>query len=105
MSVAAVGDPIFVTCFELIGAVGFRVKSGAEAADVLKKLVEEGRYKLIILPERFAKDTFDVRFTVMRKGALWPIFALVPDPTGERGMRLEELKSIVCLAVGAELEL
>jgi hypothetical protein len=41
----------------------------------------------------------------MLRGDVTPVFALIPDLTGMSGMRLEELKRIISLAIGAELEL
>jgi vacuolar-type H+-ATPase subunit F/Vma7 len=105
MSVAVVGPPFFVTCFELAGAVGFEAGSGEEVAGILNGLVEESNFKLIIVPERFADDTFKIRSLIMLRGDVTPVFALIPDLTGMSGMRLEELKRIISLAIGAELEL
>ncbi len=105
MTVAVVGPPPFITCFELVGAEGFEAESGEEAASLLRRLVEEGDYRLIVLPERFAEETLPVREAVMRRGDISPIFALIPDLTLETGMRMEELKRAVSLAVGTKLEL
>ena len=105
MSVAVVGSSSFVSCFELAGAVGFEAGSGEEVAGVLSDLVEGSNFKLIIVPERFTDDTFKIRSLIMSRGDVTPVFALVPDLTGMSGMRLEELKRIISLAIGAELEL
>jgi len=105
MSIAAIGPSPFVTCFELIGINGFEAESGEEVVKVLQDLVEEKKFKLIVFPERFAKETYEIRSLVMKKGDIWPIFALIPDFTMVSGMKLEELKSVISLAVGAKLEL
>jgi vacuolar-type H+-ATPase subunit F/Vma7 len=105
MSVAVVGPSSFVTCFEIIGAVGFDAESGEDTAEILGRLVEEQRFKLIIFPERFAKETLPVREQVMKKGDITPVFALLPDLTMETGMRMEELQAVVSLAIGTRLEL
>ena len=105
MSVAVVGPPSFVTCFELIGAVGFDAETGEAAAETLRRLMDEERFKLIIIPERFAKETLPVRELVMKRGEVSPIFALIPDLTLETGMRMEELQAVVSLAIGTKLEL
>lgn len=102
---AVVGPPSFVTCFELAGAVGFEAGTGEEVAGILNSLVEESNFKLIIVPERFAEDTFKIRSLIMLMGDVTPVFALIPDLTGMSGSRLEELKRIISLAIGAELEL
>ncbi len=105
MSVAVIGPPSFITCFELIGAEGFEINEGEAAAVTLGHLVEEGRFQLIIIPERFAEVTRSVRERVMNRGDITPVFALIPDFTMETGMRMEELQAVVSLAIGTKLEL
>ncbi len=105
MSVAVIGPPSFITCFELIGAEGFEVGTGEAVAETLSDLVEEERFQLIIVPERFAEETRPVRERVMNRGDITPVFALIPDFTMETGMRMEELQAVVSLAIGTKLEL
>jgi vacuolar-type H+-ATPase subunit F/Vma7 len=104
MSVAVVGPPSFVTCFSLIGAEGFDAEEGGSVAETLSRLIDESRFKLIIIPERFAKDTLPIREMIMRRGDISPVFALIPDFTMETGMRMEELQAVVSLAIGTRLE-
>ncbi len=105
MSIAAVGPTPFVTCFELIGVKGFEAESREEVVRVLRELVDKKEFKLIVFPERFADETYEIHSLVMKRGEIWPIFALIPDLTMITGMRLEELKRVVSLAIGAKLEL
>ena len=105
MSVAVIGPDSFTTCFQLIGAEGFDAGSGETVAETLSNLVEEGRFQLIIIPERFAEQTRTVRERVMFRGDITPVFALIPDFTMETGMRMEELQAVVSLAIGTRLEL
>jgi vacuolar-type H+-ATPase subunit F/Vma7 len=105
MSVAVIGPPSFITCFELIGAEGFDFGTGEDVADKLSDLIDEGKFQLIIIPERFAKETRPVRERVMIRGDITPVFALIPDFTMETGMRMEELQAIVSQAIGTRLEL
>ena len=105
MSVAVVGPSSFITCFELIGAEGFEAGTGEAVGGTLGHLVEEGRFHLIIVPERFAEETRPVRERIMYKGDITPVFALIPDFTMETGMRMEELQAVVSLAIGTRLEL
>ena len=100
-----IGPTPFVTSFELIGIKGFEAESGEEVAKTLRDLVEEKGFKVIVVPERFAEDTYEIRSLVMKRGDIWPIFALIPDLGMVRGMRLDELKEVVSLAIGAKLEL
>lgn len=105
MSIAVIGPSTFVTCFELIGASGHEVHKEEAVVATLNRLVNEGDYKLIIIPERYAVATRPIRKDVMKRGEITPIFALIPDLTMETGMRLEELQTVVSLAIGTKLEL
>jgi len=105
MSIAVIGSSPFVSCFEMIGAISFEADGSEAVIKTLKHLIEEKNFKLIILPERFARETLPLREQVMRKGDITPVFALIPDLTMETGMRIEELQEIVSLAIGAKLEL
>lgn len=105
MKVAAVGDPVFISGFMLAGAEGFEAASGEEAIKLVKELTESGQYGLIVLPERFVKETKEFRSRLIREGRIAPIFAFIPDYTGVKGRRVEELKKSISLAVGAELKL
>ena len=105
MSVAVLGPPSFITCFELIGAEGYEVGTGEALAETLNNLVQEEKFQLIIIPERFAEETRPVRESIMNKGDIVPVFALIPDFTMETGMRMEELQAVVSLAIGTKLEL
>jgi vacuolar-type H+-ATPase subunit F/Vma7 len=105
MSVAVVGPTSFVTCFALIGGEGFDADDGEAVAETLNRLIDEQRFKLIIIPERFAEETQSIRELVMKRGDIHPVFALIPDFTMETGMRMEELQAVVSLAIGTKLEL
>jgi len=105
MSVAIIGPPSFITSFELIGAAGFESSSGEAVVQTLERLIDEGRFQFIIIPERFAEKTRPVRERVMNRGDITPVFALIPDFTMETGMRMAELQAIVSLAIGTKLEL
>jgi vacuolar-type H+-ATPase subunit F/Vma7 len=105
MSVAVIGPPSFITAFELIGAEGYDASTGEAVAERLRQLAHDGRLQLIIIPERFAKETRSIREQVMNRGDITPVFALIPDFTMETGMRMEELQTVVSLAIGTKLEL
>ncbi len=105
MSVAVIGPSSFITCFQLVGAEGFNAADGIVIAKTLEKLVEEKKYKLIIFPERFSKETQAIREEVLNRGAIIPVFAMIPDFTMETGMRMQELQAVISLAIGTKLEL
>ena len=103
MSAAAIGDPTFTAGFKLVGIDGIVAVRDEEVLEALKKLIEEDKYKLLILPERLVKATKELRSRLMKEGKVTPIFAFIPDYTGVKGERVEELKRSISLAVGAEL--
>jgi len=103
LSAAAIGDPTFTAGFKLVGIDGIVAVRDEEVLEALKKLIEEDRYKLLILPERLVKATKELRSRLMKEGKVTPIFAFIPDYTGVKGERVEELKRSISLAVGAEL--
>ena len=102
MSVAVVGDSEFVTAFELIGASGFRVKEG-EVKEMVKKLLNDERFELIILPEDLTKVTSEMRMELLKKNKIRPIFIIIPSFKGEgKGERLREIKMAISYEEGAE---
>ncbi len=84
---------------------GFLQSLQHQGADTLSRLVDEKKYNLIIFPERFAKATLTVREQVLKRGAISPVFAMVPDFTMITGDRMQELQTVISLAIGTKLEL
>ncbi|MCW4049068.1 MAG: V-type ATP synthase subunit F [Candidatus Bathyarchaeota archaeon] len=105
MSIAVIGPSSFVTCFELIGATGYEEHDEGALVATLDRIVSQGDYKLVVIPERYAAATRHIREEVMKRGRITPIFALIPGLTMETGMRMEELQAVVSLAIGTKLEL
>lgn len=93
---------MLVAGFQLAGAEGYRAETPQEAIPILRKLIEIGNHAIIILPERFAEATRELRR--IRAERLTPIFVFVPDYTGIKGIRIEELKRSISVAVGAKLK-
>lgn len=105
MSIAAVGDSAFVTAFEFLGAYGFIAEDEDKVKIVLKRLMDDEDFKIIILSERFAKATLETRMRVIKNVGVYPLFAILPDIKGEgRGERIKEIKSYISLAMGVELK-
>lgn len=106
MSVAAIGDTSFITAFEFMGAYGFLAEEEGEVKNVLRRLLnEDEKFKIIIISERFAKATLEMRFKIVETGRVYPLFAIVPDIKGRaRGERVKEIKSFISRAIGVELK-
>lgn len=105
MKVAVVGAPTFTSGFELVGFKGFEAESEAKVIRIVKELVDSDEYGLIVLPERFTSTTKKIRDRLADEGRVTPAFSFLPDYTGIKGNRVEELKRLISLALGVELEL
>ncbi|MDW8021582.1 MAG: V-type ATP synthase subunit F [Nitrososphaerota archaeon] len=102
MRVAAVGDGFFISLWQMAGAEGFRAENDGEVLSTLMKLIKEGGYSVILLPERYVELTREVRLKLIKEGKIEPIFAFVP----ERGLtkRMGEIMEKAGLAIGVKLE-
>ncbi|MGQ4890877.1 MAG: V-type ATP synthase subunit F [Candidatus Njordarchaeia archaeon] len=105
MRIAVIGDTLFIKAFELIGSDGFKAENEKEIINILKKVIEQKEYGLIIIPERYVKATKPIRERLIKAGSVTPLFAFLSDYTGETGQRIEELKKLISLAVGIQLKL
>ena len=103
LKVAAVGDEVFISGFMMAGADGYDLKSESTLLQLLGKLVKTNEYAAIFLPDRFVEQTQDLRHKLMKDGRTTPIFGFVPDYSGIKGKRIEELRSIVNRAMGVEV--
>lgn len=103
-NVAVVGPLAFITPFELGGIKGVRAENAEAVVKSINELLETSECKLIIVPERFIKETKQLRETI-RKTSLLPIILLIPDMTMKTGMRLEELRTAISTAIGTQIDL
>lgn len=100
-----VGDPTFIAGFKLVGVEDFKALTADEVRNIVKGLSKTDEYAIIILPERYVDTTAEIRSGVIKEGRITPMFSFVPDYTGIKGKRVEEIKRSVSLAVGAKLKL
>lgn len=105
MKVAVIGGPTFVNGFKLVGFEGFKATSKKEVVEKVEQLVEKEEYGLILLPERYTDPTKKIRAHLAEEGKVAPTFTFLPDYTGKKGQRIEELKQLLSLALGVKLEL
>lgn len=101
----AIGDPTFIAGFKMIGVEGLKAMNTSEVLTILNEVLKTNKYSLIILPDRYVDATVEIRSRVIKEGRVTPIFSFIPDYTGIKGKRIEELKKSVSLAVGARLKL
>ena len=105
MKTAAIGDPTFVAGFRLIGSEAHLAKDIGGVRKVLMDLMKLDEYDLFILPERYVEATSEIRSRIRGEEKVTPLFSFIPDYTGIKGKRVEELKKNVSLAVGTKLKL
>ena len=98
------GSSSFVTYFELAGAEGFNAENAEEAGRIVNSLIKQKGFEVIILSERFAKETKSVREAIDKENRS-PIFVLIPDFTMKTGMRMDELRTIISSAIGTKIDL
>lgn len=105
MKAAVIGAPVFVSGFEMVGFEGFKAESESELRETIERLIETNEYGLIVIPERYTHVTKDIRDRLAKEGKVAPIFSFIPDYTGIKGERVNELKQLISLALGVKLEL
>ena len=104
MKISALGDDLFIKAFELVGVEGFKASNEKEIREHLTKLIELNEHAIIIIPERYVESTKDIRERLIKLGRTTPIFAFLPDHTGETGLRVKELQDLISLAVGIKMK-
>lgn len=105
MSVVALGGPYFVTSLKSVGVDGRVVESAKQAEDEVELLISEGKCKVIIIPEGLALELDRKRDELSRRGAVYPLFAVVPEMEGKVQERTHRLYRLISQAVGAKLKL
>ena len=100
--IAVIGAPDTVLPFRSIGAEAHQVESPEEAAQVLRKLADDGSYGIIFLEETFGAHIGDIISSInnqYRGLSITPI----PGTTGRGGWALERLTSQVTRAIGMDI--
>ncbi|MEM2291555.1 MAG: hypothetical protein QW711_07945, partial [Candidatus Korarchaeum sp.] len=99
--IAVTDDEILALGFEMIG-ISAKVLKGRS---VLVRFFRENEGELphvVFVNERVAEEIRDYREDLLRRGKVRPVFAIVPDMDGSRGVRLRELSSLLARALGTE---
>lgn len=98
MRVAAIGDRFFTSLWRMAGAEKFEAETDNEVLSILTRLIKEGGYSVILLPEKYVDLTRELREKLIREGKIEPIFAFIPEHGSEK--RMEELRRKIGIAVG-----
>jgi len=101
---AVVDDEIMAMAFEMVGIKAVVIKETRELFRFFRE--EQNLPSVIFINERVAEKIGPIRMDLINRGRIIPVFAVVPDMEGSRGVRLSELKSYLARAIGsAEVEI
>ena len=97
--IAVVGDKDSVLAFKAVGLEVFPVSGESEARDLVKLLARS--YQIIFITDTMAKkiDNLIERY----KARPYPVVVPIPSAKGSNGFGLEQLKSNVEKAIGADI--
>lgn len=98
--IAVIGDKDSILGFKTIGVDTFPVTSTQAALDTMKKLVLD-QYGVIFITEELAQGMEDV-INEMHKRYL-PAVVLIPNSRGTQGIGIEQIRSNVEKAIGADI--
>lgn len=99
--IAVTDDELLALGFEMIG-ISAKVLKGRSALIRFFKDNEGELPHVVFVNERVAEEIRDYREDLLRRGKVSPVFAVVPDMEGSRGIRLKELSSLLAKALGTE---
>jgi len=99
--IAIVDSDVLALSFEMIGIRSYLIRSKAEILRFLREN-EKDLPHIIFMNERVYEKAEPYRREVLRRGLSHPVFAVVPDPEGRRGVRLGDLKDLLRRALGSE---
>ncbi|RDD54176.1 MAG: hypothetical protein BA066_00020 [Candidatus Korarchaeota archaeon NZ13-K] len=99
--IAVTDDELLALGFEMIG-ISAKVLKGRSALIRFFKDNEGELPHVVFVNERVAEEIRDYREDLLRRGKVSPVFAVVPDMEGCRGIRLKELSSLLAKALGTE---
>jgi vacuolar-type H+-ATPase subunit F/Vma7 len=103
MRAAIIADKYISTGFRLVGVEPFPIENVQEAGAMLDEILQDEKYKVVILPENVAYALKEKREEMVRKGIIFPVFVVVPDFEGSKRLREKELYEAVGRAIGTKL--
>ncbi len=104
MDIAIIGDKYLSSVFRLAGIEALEVEDEDSAVEKAEEVVEEGKYKILILTEKTAKRLSELREKLLVQKRFYPIFVIIPDFGGTLGERKKELTQLVNKSIGIKLK-
>lgn len=99
--IAITDDEVLALGFEMIG-ISAKVIRGRRNLITFFRDNESELPHVVFVNERVAQEIRSYREDLLRRGKVSPVFAVVPDMEGARGVRLKELASLLTKALGSE---
>ncbi len=88
----------------MAGIEALEVEDEDSAVEKAEEVVEEGKYKILILTEKTAKRLSELRERLLVQKRFYPIFVIIPDFGGTLGERKKELTQLVNKSIGIKLK-
>ena len=98
--IAAVGDFDSILIFRSMGMQVFAVEDNAEGKERFAQVLKQG-FEIVFLTERLGEKWNDILQEVSVRRT--PTVVLVPGQEGSTGFALEQIRTIVKKAVGADI--
>ncbi len=98
--IAVIGDKDSILGFKTIGVDTYPVTDSGAALDILKRLVTE-KYAVLFITEQLARELEEI-ITELNKRYL-PAVVLIPNSQGTLGIGIDQIKSNVEKAIGADI--
>lgn len=99
--IAITDDEVLALGFEMIG-IPAKVIRGRKNLIRFFREKENELPHVVFINERVAEEIKSYREDLLRRGRVSPVFAIIPDMEGARGIRLKELASLLAKALGSE---
>ncbi len=99
--IAVTDDEVLALGFEMIGVPAKVIKGRRNLIRFFRDNESELPH-VVFVNERVAEEIKGYREDLLRRGKVSPVFAVVPDMEGARGVRLKELASLLARALGSE---
>ncbi len=99
--IALVDDDILALGFAMLGIEPHVIRGRKNLLKFLRDMGDSVPH-VIFVNERVYEEIEPYRREILRMGLVKPVFAVVPDLEGPRGVRFRELRELLIRALGSE---
>ena len=102
--IVLVGDKFLTNLFRFAGVDVIEEGNDEMAAQKIQELVAEERYRMMIVTQSVALRLTELRKNLLATHKLYPVFIVIPGPSGSLGEREDQLKQLVSQSLGIKLK-